>query len=581
MKNLWSVIVLIFFTVGTLFAQDAKEQFMGSLESSDYEAAAKVIPDMLKNNPKDIQLHLLAGDVYLELGEYNKAHDTYNAADDLDGGEPPILRKVATAKSYIGETPEAVKIMKKLIKREDDDDENINNFLVLADIYLRNDSTDQAELYITKAKKIDKENPQILTALGDLYFTREVYQLAKMNYEKALEIEGALTTTRMKLATSYFWLANSEPNYELSQELFKKSLKEWNTITQMDPNNAKAWYQQGFIYFLASQYENAAKSFNNYIQLRPSDNLAKWYMGQSLEKAREYEKALPFLKDAKENIDSIKTKAEILLARCYFDSKKYSDAIASFNQVKQDTTMELVDLQKLGQAYLLNLDTTNAIATWREAVAINPDENCKVMDQMGYVLQKQKKYKEAIEILEKRATTDACNQDSTSKMHIVYYLIGSSYLYDGQPEPAIKNLIKSTEYKPDFYFAMINLGDAYAQTEQFDKADSTFNYVIEHADTVEGKFALQNAFSKLAGLKLDNKKFQDVIKVGKKWGDLFSDSPYPFLYVAISYHNLQDGPNACYYYRKVLSIQPNNATAKKNLDLLNQSGMCGGDSGSN
>lgn len=579
MKYLWSVIILIFLSV-SISTADVKKDFMTSLENSDYVTAASLIPELIKNNPKDIQLHLLAGDVYLELKEYQKAHELFDEADDLDGNEPTTLRRLAIAKSYIGENEESIEILKELIEDEDDEDKNIDIMLTLAEVYIRLDSIDNAELYITKAKKIDDENPQILTALGDLYFASEVYQLAKMNYEKALEIEDALIETRMKLATSYFWLANREPNEELSQELFKKSLKEWNTVTKMDPQNAKAQYQQGWIYFLADQYEKAAQSLNNYIQLRPSDKLARWYLAQSLENIGRCDSAITHLNFVKENIDSVKIKAELFLARCYFDLQEFDNAIATYTKVRQDTTVEMNDIQKLGQAYLMNKDTNNAIATWQEAVNIDPEQNCQFMDQMGYILQKQKKYPEAIQILEKRLETETCETD---KIHIVYYLIGTSYLFNRQPEPAVENLNKAVENDSTFFFAMISLGDAYTQLEEFGKADTTFQNIIDLAisDTTNNKFALQNAFSKLAGIKLDNKKFNDVIQVGKQWSEVFGNSPFPYLYMAIAYHNLQDGPNACRYYRKVLALDPKNPTATKNLGSLQQNGQCEPNTGSN
>ncbi len=578
MKHFLSVIVIIFFSSVVLTAQNTKDEFYNYLENSEYPAAAELIPQLIENNPKDVPIHLIAGDVYMELREYENAHKMYEMADDIDRREPKTLRKLALAKSYINEYEEAIEIMKDLIDDERDDDKNIENFLTIADIQIRNGNDDEAELYITKAKRIDDENPQILTALGDLYFARDVYQLAKMNYEKALEMEPALIDTRMKLATSYFWLANKESNDELSQELFKKSLKEWNQVTKMDPNNAKAQYEQGFIYFLASQYEKSALSLNKYIQLRPNDDLARWYLAQSLENIGRCDSAITHLNIVKENIDSVQTKAELFLARCYFDMEEYDEAINTYKNVRQDTTVEIRDIQKLGQAYLLNLDTANAINTWEEAVAMDPNQNCKIMDQMGYILQKQKKYQDAISILEQRLETEACEDD---KLHVVYYIIGSSYLYDEQPEPAIENLAKATEYNPEFYFAMINLGDAYAQLERYEKADSTFQYIIEHADTTDSKFALQNAFSKLAGMKYDNKSFQDVIDVSSKWKEYFTDSPYPYLYLAISYHNLQDGPNACKNYRKVLELQPDNSTANKNLEMLRENGQCSANTGSN
>jgi len=50
---------------------------------------------------------------------------------------------------------------------------------------------------------IDPKNPAIFVASGNFYFARRVYELARDNYEKALQLDSTIVEAHLKLATSY------------------------------------------------------------------------------------------------------------------------------------------------------------------------------------------------------------------------------------------------------------------------------------------------------------------------------------------------------------------------------------------
>src|SRR6056297_6075 len=178
MRLIFLITAFIGLTFSTAFAQNTKQDFINLLGKKEYIEAKEMIPQVLKNNPEDQQLHLLAGDVYFELTEYQNALKIYKEADDIDGGEPEVERKIAKAMSYLGKHKKAIEMLEDLV----DDESNVENMIALADAYLKADSTSKAELLITKAKKIDDENPNVLKKLGDLYYSQRVYELAKNNY---------------------------------------------------------------------------------------------------------------------------------------------------------------------------------------------------------------------------------------------------------------------------------------------------------------------------------------------------------------------------------------------------------------
>ncbi len=570
MKFFRIITILLFISLGTVLSQSSKESLRLHINTGDMEAALLEIPSVLNQNPDDFDVLMMAGDVYLDYNRFADAIKMYDRASRENRKSSEARLKLAKSQSLSGDVKNALETINDAIKR---DEKDLSLTLELANIYLRADSLSQAELIITRAREMDKKSPLPYIGLGDLYFKQKVYELARVNYEEALAIEPNNIAAREKLATSYFWLANREMDDELSSVLFTRSLEQWNKVTQQDPNNAKAFYEQGRIFYMANQHSNAANALSKFVQLRPSNSEARWMLAQSFEKVQRYDSAMYHLEIVAREIDSVKIQASILLARGYFDIKDYQKAITTFASIDKDTTMEVLDFQRWGQAYLLTQDTVNALAIWDRTAKANPTENCKIMDQMGYIYQRISKYQEAIDILKLRLNYAECNDD---KINIVHYLIGQSYLLSERPAEAIEPLRKSIELDSTFLFARLSLADALASNKDFDNAIIEFEKLIElgRQDTAKNNFALVQGFNKLAGMYMEQKKFNDVIKVGERWASVFENEAYPYLYIAIAYHNLGNGKSACTNYRKVLKIDPKNQSASKNLKLLQDSGAC-------
>lgn len=570
MKLIKITTILLFLSLSAAFSQSSKETLRSNINAGDMEAALREIPDVLAQNPDDFDVLMMAGDVYMDYDRYADAIKMYDRASKENRRSSEARLKLAKSLSLSGNIKNALETINDAIKR---DEKNLTLTLELANIYLRADSLSQAELVITRAREMDKKSPLPYIALGDLYFKQTIYELARVNYEEALALQPDNIIAREKLATSYFWLGNREMDDELSSVLFTRSLEEWNKVTQQDPNNARAFYEQGRIFFMANQFGNAANALGRYIQMRPSSSEARWMLAQSYEKIARYDSAMYHLEIVSKEIDSVKVLATILLARSYFDTKDYPKAIATFSSLDKDTTLDVIDFQRWGQAYILTQDTINALQIWDRTAKNNPIENCKIMDQMGYIYQRIQKYQEAIDILNFRLSYSECNDQ---RENIVYYLIGQSYLLSERPNEAIEPLNKSIELDSTFLFSRLSLADALTSSKDYEKATLTFETLIEmgRQDTAKNNFVLVQAFNKLAGMYMEQKKFNEVIKVGERWASVYENEPYPYLYMAIAYHNQGNGKSACNLYRRVLKIDPKNQAASKNLKILQDSGAC-------
>jgi tetratricopeptide (TPR) repeat protein len=562
--------LIVFWVVDAYSQSPAAEKLKEAVAKSDYESALHFAEDAIKENHGNEEVLLLAGDVFFEMEKYQEAISAYEKAYNEDNKNLEALKKYGRLLSITGKHNEAISFFEEATKKYQND---AKIRLELANAFLRTDSLNKAELIITQARELDKNSPDAFIALGDLYLKQRVYELARMNFEEALILDPQNVDARVKLATAYFRLGNQETDEELRSELYNRSLDEWNKITQQDPNNARAFYEQGRLLFFGGQFPNAAKSLNNFVLLRPSGSLGRWYLAQSLEKIGNCDSAIKHLEIVATEIDTVTKQANYLIALCLFDTKQYEKAITQFKKVSMDTTLAVIDLQRWGQAYLLTGDTLSALETWEKSVEMNIGESCKIMNQMGVLYQKLQQFDKSINVLQRRVDAEICKDEF---QHIVYYYLGQSYLQSGNPSGAIEPLTKSIESNPDFLYSRVSLADAYAASQKFVEADSIFKSTITLAksDTANNGFVLVQAFSKLAGMYLDQKKFNDVAKVAEEWSKVYENDAIAYLYAAIAYHNLGNGKLACTNYRKVLKIDPKNQSAAKNLKALEDAAQC-------
>ncbi len=565
MRLLVRIILLTVVNISALYSQNAADNVRKLAGENELAKAAAFIPDAIRENKKDLDIILLCGDIYMELEQYEEAIDAFKMADDIDGGEPHIMRRLGTSLSCLGRHHAALEILHEAVDEDKDDPQNL---LTLAQAFIKADSLGKAELNITRAREMDKSNPKAYIGLGDLYFAQGVYELARQNYVEALSLDEELLEAREKLATSYYWLGMREYDFnkELANELFARSLKEWTTVTEKDPKNARAFFQVGKIYFYSKKYKDAAMALHEFSMLRPNGVLGRWFLAQSLYEIGKCDSAARHLIYCSEKIDSVRIKAKLLLARCYFENKAYPKAVEIFGSIKADTALGFLDMQRYGNSAWLSGDTINAITINTETINTFPSKSCKLMDRFGRLLIYLKKYDESIAIFRKKIATAECS-DSTNGAKNNYF-IGLAFFQSGSPDSALAFLEKAVELDSNDLNSRLYLGDVFAALGDKDKAISEFTIVTKEgvADTAKYSNVLLNAFNKLSQLYYEMKKYNKVIETGKSWAKASPGVHFPFLWTAYAYFGLSDTEKACANLRKVIKIDPKNANARKYLN---------------
>lgn len=564
--NLKKLIILLFFSMSLgLYSQSVDE--LQSLVNKGKYKEAETLAKNINNSSDNQKLLFLKGDIYFELENYEESKKAYARAYDIKENEESII-KYGKALSFAKDYEKSEKVLKDGI---DDFEKNIPIRLELAGNYIRAGKLTEAEVQIKRARDIDNKDPRVYITEGDMYFDQRVYELSKTSYEKALSIDETLKEARGKLATSYYWLANREADQDLSNELFTMSLKEWDRVTKQDTMDASAFFNKGKILFFAKQYKDAIPALFRYYELRPDGDLGRWYLGQSLYELGLCDSAAPQLKYVSEHIDSVKFKAQLLMARCYYENKDYANSKSTYNKIlaldKDNPEIEEADIRKYGTAELFTGDTTAALTIYKDLVNKNPEASCNLMNMVGRLMFSAKRYDEALYFFNKRLETATCNDSTDSK--IIYYK-GLSYLFMEQRDTAITYLTQSAKMDSTDASPYVYLGDAYAGKEDSKKALENFEKALD----ISAKYPeinannIRSANVKLAGLYYQAKEWKKLVSVAKKWAEDQPDEEYAALYTAIGYQGQGDTANACLWYNKVLKINPKNKAAAQNKSAL-------------
>lgn len=540
------------------------EQAQKLFNEKRYTEAATTIENYLRSEPNDLEALLLAGDIYTELENPKRALEFYERAYQRNRDDARAIRAYSRALSNKGEHKQALEILQRALRANPKD---VYLRIAYGQALLAADSIRAAELEITKAREMNRSIPDGYLALGDLYFNQRVYPLAKDNYEQALKLDPDNLSAHEKLALVYFRLANAEVvDNALANEYYSRSLQEWGEIIKRDSTYARAYFERGKIFFYASRYAEAAASLRTYIRLRPdapNAALARWYCAQSLEKIGQCAEAEEFLRFAVEQIDSVRTKAQLLLARCYFDMKRYADAAALFGTLDTENP-ELIsstlDRERFGYSLVLSGDTLSAMRVLRHAVD-KDSSRCVTIYRLGELYRNRQQYDDAIVMYERYLRN--CGDTIAGK---IFALIGAAHFSANRPQLAAEALRQSIRKDSTIVFAYRMLAASLRSSgAKVEDVLSVLRQGITFAKSASDRGLI---YPYLCQLLLEEKRYEELKTAASQWLKSDPDRAEAALYNAVGYQGLGDRDSACKYYREALRLNPSLEIAKKNLKQL-------------
>jgi len=437
MRKTSAYMVIAALTALTVFAGCAST----NQSSRTSELAAQ--PDLIASNPnyRAAMDHFMDGNLDDVRGEFAQAILDYQEALG-DYRDAAILDAIAQDYMKLGKSDMAIEIAHEATALAPED---LDYRRTLAQAYLSEYDADSAIIEYSKIISIDSTQVEDLIMLAQLYQRNDPERAAEL-YEKALKLNGPDIPIMMQLVGVY----NSMNKFDKSIDVLQEMLK-------VDPSSEAIKETLSDLYLQTDKNEEALTVLKDLMRSHKDDLNLKARAATAYLRMNDFAKADSLL-DAIFTSDSSRADAKFSIAQFYLDEMQHDSAIASFAQqifkrlvalYPNDARSYLVSglgasyvgEDSMAEVYLeksISIDSTNenswgAIAVlyyqkndfdkmakaMSRAVNIFP-EDFRINLFYGIALNRAGKNSEAVEPLERAVSLKPADMDALSTLALVY-----------------------------------------------------------------------------------------------------------------------------------------------------------------
>ncbi len=341
-----------------------------------------------------------AGKGYLSVLENNpqKAKLDFEKALSLSKSKNiPVLQSIA--ESYLADGKLAGEAISLLSKAKSLDNENPETYILLGDAYLQQNNGGLAVTSYEKAASLDPKIAKPFYKIGMVYLRSRNYSGAQEAFAKAIQIDPGYTLAYKEQGELYYQMKEGDKAVEAYQKYLALTGK---------PELGKLRY--AFFLFMAKEFSKANEIFKDLTAATEVSPITLRFYAISLYEAGDYQQSRAVFEQyfvkapgqdieasdyvyygkllLKQNEDSLATQsfqkslemepkqADVLqlLAETYFKSKKYSDAIASYERLMAIRTKPASqDYYTLGRAYYFDKQYDKADLIFLKLIELQPN----------------------------------------------------------------------------------------------------------------------------------------------------------------------------------------------------------------
>jgi len=374
--------------------------------------------------------------------------------------------------------------------------------------------------FLDKAIEINPKNPEIYLYKGDAYMENNDGTNAIANYKKAEELDPKSPKAKLRIGQ----LRYRTKLYQEAQTYYKEALL-------IDSTYAPAYLELGVTFAKAGQNEVAKKYYKKYLEL--SNNVpAKVKYILVLFDLKEYTEAIIQCNDVLA-LDSSRNDLNRALAFCYYEDKKYDQALIYINKFFSKTKPEkTINLDYVYYARILSKNNLDSLAVIQYRIAFEKDStNIDMLSEMANAYTKMKKYNEAANVLNEKI---AIMKDKAEPND--YYSLGKNYYNLGLWEKADTAFGSVLYLQPGHIQAL--------------RLKATTRNIIDEAQNPKLMLGYAKPYFELLIEKTQN----DSVKFSKIRIEAFN-------YLGYYYLLYKDYCNSYIFWQKILAIDPKNDKA--------------------
>lgn len=583
--------------VNSLYQQACSAEY-----KEDYKTAVDKLLQALNLSSNDVMIYTKLAGVYSEMGEYDKALQTYEKVAELKPSDGYIYLSVGSIYENQGKYQDALNAYNKVAEMCP---EYLYNYLNIANVqYQLRDYKSAIENYnkflstysqhvearenlaasymnsgdftnaVNEYENLYSRNPvafKNFANYGQALFQVKDYQKASEFLEKAVEANPENTSAHVSLALAYQELAKND-----------LALAQYDIIFRQQPALNSIRFDYANLLADMGQDEAAIENYKIYITNYPNDARAYQNIGVVYKRMNKlddtianYEKAIALQKDKKDM-----TLVEDL-AQCYHLKKDYPNALKYYDEVLAVNNNDYdVKYNKALVLHAMN-DYTDAIAIYTELLKEKSNSDVQnnlisALMALGNKYLVEKNYSLATETFERAIQSGA-------KDGSVYIGLARSYRACDLNDRAAENYEKAislspqnSEYSKEYteFIASVNKpANVQQSTEGAALSEGGIKEIslsMDDAKQADISDADQNKKLIAAGdASFKKNNFDDAVKNYQAALKINPSDEVTLLKIGnIYYNSKKDNKNAISFYKKSIIVNPNYTDGWFNLGLV-------------
>lgn len=391
--------------VVTKFKDWQQEDYFSTLEGAyfagkvctllDETGKAQIyLEDVAKKSPNNIEVHSLLASIYNQQRNYQSAISAYKKIVELDPNRDDAHYGLGVVYLKMRRHNDAIAPLEKSIQLNID---NAEAYFYIGNCYeeLR-DFAKAADAYEKYLELNPKDAWQGYYQLGLCRKELEQHEAAIAAFQEALKEKPQDLKISYQLAQTFHKVGqyeNAEKTYQLLAELSPEdAVTYYNTILRMydqagmndkainaaqklielQPNNADAVYNLGYMFTKLKKWNEAIESFNKALEIRPNFEYAYANIGNSYYEMKNYTKSLEAYKKFAELMPD-SPDGWYWIGVNYMQLKKWSDAIDPLDKAIELRPDYAYALYNLAITYLNLHDNYSAKDIYNKLTTIDPN----------------------------------------------------------------------------------------------------------------------------------------------------------------------------------------------------------------
>lgn len=228
------------------------------------EEAIRDFSQLIELHPTWPGAYIGRANAWIHLGDAHQASEDYREAANLDPGSTEELRihRLLVEAHHLHKQEEYEAAISKASEALELDDRSLPGLATRAVSYWYSEHFVEAAEDYSQLLKLEDDAPFAYAGRGQVYVELGEYELAMADLDKAVDMERQATSeTGLAYALSGRALARA------GLQRFDEAQQDFEESVQLRPDNAWVHYNQGLVYRLLNELNQAAKSFRRALEM--------------------------------------------------------------------------------------------------------------------------------------------------------------------------------------------------------------------------------------------------------------------------------------------------------------------------